>query len=196
MLTARDEPSARAWARDELFWPAFRAAGLAWPAERWQHGRGTGAARLKGCPGLVGDTPAFCCDAVADGGMCSGSTENGAAARRCSWHAWRLLLRLKPACAHELWDGSDSLCHVLARMWTVYHVLNVTALRVYASVSERGNTFKYLFSRPESNAVRLGRRSGRADVRRRPFWFTRVRALVNGNIDCKNDLERRDVVNT
>ena len=174
MLTARDEPSARAWAWDVLFWPLFRAAGLAWRVDRWRRGRGTGATRLQGGAGLVGDTPAFCCDVVADGGMSSCSTEHGAAARRCLWHAWRLLLRPKPACAHELSDGSDSLGHVLARMWTVYHVLNVSAERVYTSVSVRENSFKYPFSLPESKAVRLGRRDGHEDVRPRPYWFTRA----------------------
>ena len=145
--------------------------------------------------GLVGDTASICCDVVADGGMCSCSTEHGAAARRCLWHAWRLLLRPKPACAHELSDGSDSLGHVLAGMWTVYHVLNVTAPRVYTSVSERENSFKYPFSLPESKADRLGRRDGHEDVRPRPYWFTRApRALESAAVSIRDSRRCDDVV--
>ena len=125
---ARDEVGGRAWAWDVLFLPFFRAAGLAWPAVQWYRGRETSATSFQGCDGLVSETAAFCCDVAADGGRCASSTEHGAAGRRCLWHVWGLLLRLKLPCAHELSDGSDSTCRVLA-VWTAYHVLNVTAVR-------------------------------------------------------------------
>ena len=107
----------RAWAWDELLLPFFRAADLAWPAGQWYRGRETSATGLKGCAGLVSGTASFCCDVAADGGRCASSTEHGAAGRRCLWHVWGLLLRLKLPCAHELSDGSDSTCRVLA-VWT------------------------------------------------------------------------------